>query len=144
MESKIKHLEMIQSIIQRMANNSFILKGWTVSLIVAIFALADRMLNQSYFAFAYIPVITFWFLDAYYLQLERKYVMLYNNVRKENTIDFNLNIDKITYKKNKNKNLKYINCLFSTSEWLFYIPIAILLSVIFRKEIIILLNIPKL
>ena len=103
MESKIKHLEMIQSIIQRMANNSFILKGWTVSLIVAIFALADRMLNQSYFAFAYIPVITFWFLDAYYLQLERKYVMLYNNVRKENTIDFNLNIDKITYKKTKIK-----------------------------------------
>ena len=144
MESKIKHLEMIQNIIQRMANNSFILKGWTVSLIVAIFALADKMMNQSYFAFTYIPVVTFWFLDAYYLQLERKYVTLYNNIRKENSIDFNLNIDKITYKKTKKKNLKYINCLFSTSEWLFYIPIAILLSMIFRKEIIILLNIPKL
>ncbi len=143
MECKIKHLEMIQSIIQRMANNSFLLKGWTVSLIVAVFALADSMMNQYYFVFTYIPVVIFWFLDAYYLQLERKYVTLYDDIRKEKVTDFNLNIDKVTYKETKKEDLKYRNCLFSTSECLFYIPIAILLTVIFRNEIAMMLNIPK-
>ena len=33
MENKIKYLEMIQSVINRMANNSFCLKGWTVTLV---------------------------------------------------------------------------------------------------------------
>jgi len=39
MEAKIKHLELIQTVISRMARNSFILKGWGVTLISAIFAL---------------------------------------------------------------------------------------------------------
>lgn len=53
LEDKYKHLEMIQNIIQRMATNSFMLKGWAVTLIVAIFALADKDMNQNYF-WAYI------------------------------------------------------------------------------------------
>lgn len=39
MESKIKHLEMIQGIINRMASNSFYLKGWAVTLVAGIFAI---------------------------------------------------------------------------------------------------------
>ena len=39
LEDKYKHLEMIQNIIQRMATNSFMLKGWAVTLIVAILGL---------------------------------------------------------------------------------------------------------
>ena len=35
MEKKIKHLEMIQAVIVRMGNNSFLLKGWSVTLISA-------------------------------------------------------------------------------------------------------------
>ena len=41
MENKIKHLEIIQGIINRMAGNSFALKGWAVTLIAGIFALAN-------------------------------------------------------------------------------------------------------
>ena len=40
MDKKIKHLEMIQGVINRMASNSFLLKGWTVVLVSALFALA--------------------------------------------------------------------------------------------------------
>lgn len=143
MEGKMKHLEMIQSVIQRMANNSFLLKGWAVSLIVAIFALSDKTMNQTYFGLTYIPVVAFWFLDAYYLQLERKYTTLYDDVRQKNDTDFDLSIDKVNYKKTKKERLRYINCLFSTSEWLFYIPIALLLTIIFRNEIAIVLNMLK-
>ena len=31
MDNKIKHLEMIEAIIERMANNSFLLKGWAIT-----------------------------------------------------------------------------------------------------------------
>ena len=56
LEDKYKHLEMIQNIIQRMATNSFMLKGWAVTLIVAIFALADKDMNQNYFGLTYIQL----------------------------------------------------------------------------------------
>ena len=60
MEKKINHLEMIQGIINRMASNSFALKGWAVTLIAGIFALAGKDADKMYFLVAYIPIIIFW------------------------------------------------------------------------------------
>ena len=141
MDDKYKHLEMIQSIIQRMANNSFMLKGWAVTLIVAIFALADENTNQNYFGLTYIPAIAFWFLDAYYLQLERKFKILYDEIRQKSAVDFDLSIQDINYKKIKKEKLRYVKCLFSASEWLFYIPIVVVLTIICKSDIITTLNI---
>lgn len=140
-EMKIKHLEMIENIIQRMANNSFLLKGWTVSLVVAIFVLSDAEMNQLYFLFGYIPVILFWALDSYYLQMERKYVILYDKIRvTDDLVDFDLSIKNITYEKEKNSTLKYVNSLFSVTEWLFYCPIAIIFTAVYRQDIACILN----
>lgn len=57
MEKKLKHLEMIQAVINRMANNSFMLKGWTVTLVAGIFALASKDADKMYFLIAYIPLV---------------------------------------------------------------------------------------
>ena len=46
MENKLKHLEMIQGIINRMASNSFALKGWSVTLVAGIFALSSKDANE--------------------------------------------------------------------------------------------------
>ncbi len=94
-----------------MANNSFMLKGCTITLIVAIFALADKEINQAYFLFTYIPAIVFWFLNSYYLQLERKYKVLYNQCTKKRNVDFDLEIQDITYGKTKKEQLKYRKCI---------------------------------
>ena len=59
MENKIKHLEMIQAIITRMNSNSFMLKGWAVTLVAGVFALASKEANEFYFLIAFIPVILF-------------------------------------------------------------------------------------
>ena len=67
MEKKMQHLQMIQDVITRMASNSFMLKGWAVTLIAGIFALASKDTNKLYFIIVYIPVIAFWALDSYYL-----------------------------------------------------------------------------
>ena len=77
MENKINHLNMIQDVINRMASNSFALKGWSVTLIAGIFVLSSKDNDKLYFLVSYIPVIVFWGLDSYYLLQERLYRALY-------------------------------------------------------------------
>lgn len=96
MESKLKHLEMIQGVINRMAGNSFLLKGWSVTLISALFALASKDSNQSLIYLTYFPCAAFWSLDGYFLWQERMYRKLYQEVanKSPDTIDFDLNATK--------------------------------------------------
>lgn len=93
MESKLKHLEMIQGVINRMASNSFLLKGWSVTLISALFALAANDTNQLFIYLAYFPCVAFWSLDGFFLWQEKMYRKLYEEVaqKTESEIDFNLN-----------------------------------------------------
>lgn len=100
------------------------LKGWAVTLVAGIFALAGKDTDKLYFLVAYIPVIVFWGLDAYYLLQERLYRVLYDKVRKteEKDIDFSLSATSKEFGDNKNC---YCNCLFSSTEIVFYLPLAI-------------------
>lgn len=80
-EDIVKHLDFIQNIITRMANNSFLLKGWTVTLVAALFALAAQNSNSKFAILAFFPVVAFWILDAFYLWQERLFRALYNDIR---------------------------------------------------------------
>ena len=124
MDKKLKHLEMVQSVINRMANNSFMLKGWAVTLVAGIFALAGKDTDKLYFLVAYVPVIVFWGLDAYYLLQERLYRSLYDKVRQteKDNIDFSLKATTEEFGGNKNC---YCSCLLSTTELWFYLPLAL-------------------
>lgn len=95
-EAKLKHLELIQGVINRMANNSFLLKGWSVFLISALFALSAKDANLAFIYLAYFPCVTFWSLDGYFLQQERMYRKLYIDVsaKKPEDINFDLNASK--------------------------------------------------
>lgn len=127
MDNNIKHLEMIQGVINRMASNSFKLKGWAVTLATGIFALASKDTDKMYFLITYVPVVVFWFLDSYYLLQERLYRGLYDNVRlnKDSEIDYSL--DASGYYKKDNKKT-FCNCLFSKTELGFYLPLALICS----------------
>ena len=124
MENKHKHLDYIQGVINRMAGNSFALKGWAVTLIAGIFVLAGKDTDKMYFLVAYIPIIVFWGLDAFYLLQERLYRSLYNKVRnmKENEIDFSMNVCLDEFKTDKNT---WCNCMLSKTEVWFYLPLAL-------------------
>ena len=80
-EDTLKHLEFIQSTIDRMARNSFALKGWSVTLCAALLALAAKESDALFAAVSFLPAISFWMLDAYYLQQERLFRNLYDYVR---------------------------------------------------------------
>lgn len=124
MENKIKHLEIIQGVINRMAGNSFALKGWAVTLIAGIFALASKDADNIYFLVAYIPVTVFWGLDSYYLLQERLYRSLYEKVRflPEDKIDFSM---KASAKEFKSKKNTFWDCFISPTECWFYLPLAL-------------------
>ena len=120
---------MIQDIISRMAGNSFLLKGWAVTLIAGIFALSSNDTDKVYFLVAYIPILVFWGLDSYYLCQERKYRKLYDYVRiKDNAqVDFSMNTSLSDIQDEK---VTYLNCVFSVTELWFYFPLALLSAVI--------------
>lgn len=124
MEGKLKHLELTQNIITRMANNSFMLKGWAVTLVAGIFALSSKDADKLYFLVAYIPVVVFWCLDAYYLLQERLYRSLYDKVRNTNEqdIDFSLRATADEFSSSKNC---FISCFISKTEIFFYFPLAL-------------------
>lgn len=89
---KHKHLDFVQAAINRMASNLFLLKGWSITLIAALFALAAKDSNQFYVLIAYFPLFIFWSLDGYFLSQERKFRALYDFIRKldEKQIDFSM------------------------------------------------------
>jgi hypothetical protein len=80
-EKKVKHLELIQGVVNRLAGNSFSMKGWSITLVSALFALAAKDANVRYAALALLPALCFWGLDAYYLRQERLFRKLYDAVR---------------------------------------------------------------
>lgn len=80
MEEKIKHLEFIQNIITRNNSNSFMLKGWTVTISAALYALSVPIEEPYLVLITLAPIFLFWGLDAYYLSNERCFVDLYNAV----------------------------------------------------------------
>lgn len=78
-----KHLEFILDVVERQARNSFVLKGWSVTLVAAVFLLAVRGAEPALaMAAGLLPTLTFWALDAYYLRQERMFRALYDHVRK--------------------------------------------------------------
>ena len=80
-EDRNKHLEFIQNAINRMASNSFILKGWSVTLVTGIIALSLTTSTTRFIYLAFIPTLAFWGLDAYYLRQEKLFRELYDYVR---------------------------------------------------------------
>ncbi len=94
MEEKIAYLQMIQGVISRMGSNSFAVKGWSITLTAAIFALAaSQGANKVLLWVPYFPVVMFWLLDAFFLRQEKLFRKLYDAVRaKQDTspIDFSM------------------------------------------------------
>jgi hypothetical protein len=78
----IKHMEMIQGVIARLANEAALIRGWALTVSSAIFGFAVTSLSWRVAAVGLLPVFVFWGLNAYYLRAERKYRALYDRVRK--------------------------------------------------------------
>jgi hypothetical protein len=114
---KIKHLEMIELVIERMSKDSFQLKGWAITLVTAILALASQKSEPQYVGLVLLPIVGFWILDAFYVQQERLYRLLYKQVtlKSEDDIDFSMEARSVPVALSERKKLTFLSCLFSMS-----------------------------
>lgn len=112
LEVKIKHLEFIQAVITRLNTNSFAIKGWAITLIASLFALAAANANVKFIYAVFVIIPPFWILDGFYLSSERKFRGLYNEVRKVNhiVIDFSMETDEF-----KGSKYSWGRCLFAST-----------------------------
>ena len=126
--NKHKHLEFIQASISRMSGNLFLLKGWSITLIAALFALAAKDANKAYIVVAYFPLFIFWFLDGYFLSMERCFRSLYEHVRKlkEEDIDFSMSIE--AYKSDPRNT--WISAVTSRTLLTYYVGLALVMIVL--------------
>lgn len=126
--NKHKHLEFVQTAVNRMAANLFLLKGWSITLIAALFALAAKDANKSYILIAYFPLFIFWSLDGYFLSQERKFRALYEYVRnlKESEIDFSMDTSPFA-KDSKNS---WIAAIMSRTLVIYYAGLAVVMLVL--------------
>jgi hypothetical protein len=129
-ENKLKHLEFLHNTINRMSTNSFIIKGWAVTLLSAIFVLADKETNQNYIILMFIVIPVFWYLNGYFLLQERKFRALYEEVRIKKEEEINFSMDISNYKTDKNT---IQDCLFARSIWPIYIFLLIISFIVRSK-----------
>ncbi|KOX47058.1 hypothetical protein ADL09_15795 [Streptomyces sp. NRRL F-7442] len=82
---RLKHLEFIQAVITRLGNNSFLIKGWALTLAAGFLALSANQKSWQVAGAGVVPLLGFWFLDGYFLRQERLFRRLYDAVRRPGT-----------------------------------------------------------
>lgn len=121
-----KHLEIMQGVINRMAENSRSCKVWCVTLVAATLVLVARTGEPQHALIALVPTLLFLFLDSYYLALERAFI------RSQNTFVAKVQTDELE----RSDVYRVVptgmgwrlvgRCLFgSVSIWPFYLLVAV-------------------
>lgn len=129
-----KEIDLLQSCIDRMAKNSFMIKGWFVSIYAVILALLPEKVDVMLLCVVLIVVnILFWYLDGVYLRDEKIYRRIYQWVveaRKQNDRELMYQLELNLYK-NKIGTMDSVGkIMLSKSLFIFYaIPLDVLLVV---------------
>jgi hypothetical protein len=108
----------VQAVIARQASNSFLLKGWALTITVAFFGFIATQLHWELALVALLPVMVFWFLDAYYLRQERLYRCLFEDARQPGSSVPLFSMDTQPYK--TNESARWRNVAKSVTLSLFY------------------------
>jgi len=74
------HINLLQAVISRLANNSVQCKTWSLALVGAFLSLAGAAHNAALIDFVPLPLIVFGYADARYLAQEKAYRCLYAKI----------------------------------------------------------------
>jgi hypothetical protein len=98
-----------------MANNSFLLKGWSVTLVGGVLALSFKEMDCLYIFISLAVLLFFWLLDSYYLSRERLFIKLYNHTRTlTGATDFSMDLQPFR------NDVRWLKCAISRTMNLFY------------------------
>ena len=118
-EKVVEHLKMTQAVINRLGSNSFLVKSWSMTIIVAAMVLiAKPDMQNSYFVLVLIiPALGFWILDGYFLWQERLFRKVYGEIRVQSDTDFEMN----PMKHRNEPKCSWLSAIFSLTLVIFYI-----------------------
>ena len=85
-----KHMDYVQAIIARLATNSFVMKGWALTVSSALLGFSASKGLWALAALAVVPAAAFWFLDTYYLRQERAFRDMYEDVAAKRVTGFKI------------------------------------------------------
>lgn len=119
-----KHMDYVQAVITRLANNSFLMKGWALTVAIAVLGYATANLDWRVALLGLLPPVCFWYLDSYFLHRERLFRLLFADVRVGNLGDFSMDY------KGYDRKGKRREAFLSETLLYFYLPILVAAVVI--------------
>ncbi|MBU2699278.1 hypothetical protein Ga0466249_000357 [Sporomusaceae bacterium BoRhaA] len=128
-----KEIDLIQACITRMANNSFLVKGWLITLIAVVLALLPKTFNIKILCIVGLVACgCFWYLDGFFLKMEKLYRWKYEwvicNRLKNDSFCYDLNpYNTEMWIHNSNGNCKVepsvVKIMFTKTLFPLYLPI---------------------
>lgn len=130
-----KEIDLIQSCITRMAQNSFLIKGWFISLYAVILALLPEKVNMVLVYAALVAVnLIFWYLDGFFLRTEKVYRKIYDWVletRPQNNRELLYQLNPFGFKGKIKETEPVWQVMWSkTLRWFYLIPLLFVLIVL--------------
>lgn len=130
-EKRVKHLEFVQSNISRMNQCSLQMKGWMITVVTALLALYAASIsvetgygNSVFIYIAVAPTVLFWYLDSFYLQQERRFRGIYNNLI-DPTKANEINVFEMPLERYDGCKYCLLKIMFSKTEAILYLPVII-------------------
>jgi hypothetical protein len=125
-ELRVKHLEFLQAVITRLANQGATLKNYCITVTTAVCGFAVTLQHPIVALLALLPIFTFAVLDAEYLSTERRFRALFDRVRREEWANMpSFELDPLSMPELTNG-----NAFWSWSILGFYAPLAIGVGVV--------------
>lgn len=125
--TKVKHLEMIQAVINRLASNQFLFKGWSITIIATIATVATSSSRPILMTIPIMATLLFWFVDAYYLMLERAFRTLYRKTINNDSeiMDYDMDVSSFGV-----KFVDWWKTLWRPILFVFYVSVLIMLAIL--------------
>ena len=126
-----KEIDLIQNCITRMAQNSFMIRGWAISIVVITWAIIGIVESWGSIALILLllPILMFWYLDAFFLMTERRYRDMYKSVLEKRLNKNFENLYDLDSKSFRKGNLDLPKCIFSKTLWPFYLSLIVVVVV---------------
>ena len=138
-EEQRHYIKLLQDVINRMAGNSANCKTWLLTIVVAVITFsATKDVTKVVLLMLIGTDVLFYFLDVYYLYLERQFRLIenrfVNDEKPEGVADRNILLYSFGAKNEltrKDKVHEYIEALTSFSTWSLYLAVLIVLIILY-------------
>lgn len=129
-----KEIDLVQDIIKRMAGNSFLVKGWLITLFTTAMVFIKDLPTSNNLLFAILAIlfaiVSFWYIDAFFLHKEKCYRALYEHII-SNRESANRKLYSLDYRPFVKDIPNVLKLMWNTTIFPFYlVPIFLTLSIV--------------